>query len=224
MTTDTTFRALHDVGLAAWFGGSVFGIAGLNAAAEEAPDQRTTDVIESIGWAKWSPVAAAAIGAHLVGGGGLLLGNRKRALAQKGAGGTAVAKLAFTGAALAATGYARVLGKKVEDAVVHHNTQVPSSTTSHADPATTRQGASTDVGQAAKDADKTVGQAVSGVAERLPLDVRQARTRLRYVQFLVPFFTGAALVLGAQAGEEQRPGEQLRGIARRAGSVVGLDV
>lgn len=71
MSRDTTFRTLHDIGLAAWFGGSLFGVAGLNAAAEEAQDERTTARITSVGWAKWTPVNALAIGAHLVGGAGL---------------------------------------------------------------------------------------------------------------------------------------------------------
>lgn len=224
MTTDTTFRALHDIGLAAWFGGSVFGVAGLNAAAEEAPDQRTTDLVESVGWAKWSPVGALAVGLHLVGGAGLLLGNRKRIAAEKGVGGTAAAKAAVTAGALVATAYSRVLGKKIEDAVVHRSSSASSSATSHADPGTTREGAASDLGQAAKEADKVAGQAVSDAAERLPVDVRQARAQLRYVQFAIPVLTGAALVLAARAGEEQRPGAQLRGIARRAGSAVGLDV
>src|SRR3954447_2790554 len=78
-TRNTTLRALHDVGLAAWFGGSLFGVAGLNAAAEEAQQQRTTARITSVGWAKWAPVNAAFVGAHLVGGAGLLAANRKRA-------------------------------------------------------------------------------------------------------------------------------------------------
>jgi len=56
MSRDTTFRTLHDIGLAAWFGGSLFGVAGLNAAAEEAQDERTTARITSVGWAKWTPV------------------------------------------------------------------------------------------------------------------------------------------------------------------------
>ena len=89
-------------GAAAWFGGSLFGLAGLNAAAEESGDRRTADRVSSIGWAKWSPVNALAIGAHLIGGAGLLAENRKRAVAQKGHTGTVNAKLALTAAALAA--------------------------------------------------------------------------------------------------------------------------
>jgi hypothetical protein len=220
-TRNTGLRTLHDVGLAAWFGGSLFGVAGLNAAAEEAHQQRTTARITSVGWAKWSPINAAAIGAHLVGGAGLLAVNRKRALVQKGATGTAVAKLVLTGAALGATAYTRVLGKKIEDAVVHDSPGMSSSTTTHLDRGTTQQGGG-GAAQAVGEIDKQAGQAMSQVAESLPVGAAQAQRQLHYAQLAVPALTGALLVLAAQAGEQQRPGDQLRGAVRRVGSAIGV--
>ena len=219
-TRNTILRALHDVGLAAWFGGSLFGVTGLNAAAEESADRRTAEKLESIGWAKWSPVNTAAMAVHAVGGLGLLAENRKRAVAQKGHAGTAGAKLALTGAAVAASVYSRLLGKKVEDAVVHDASGVSSSTTSHVPGSTARGGGSTSAGEAAREADKRAGQTTSQVAEQLPMDVARAQRQLHALQYAVPALTGAVLVLSSQAGEQQRPGDQLRGIARRAGSVV----
>ncbi|MDQ0578030.1 hypothetical protein [Streptomyces rishiriensis] len=112
---NTVIRSLHDVGLAAWFGGSLMGAIGLNGAAkDEGGTEATRDRISSSGWAKWSPVNAAAIGAHLFGGGGLLAVNAHRVAAQRGVAGSTGAKTVVTAAALAATAYARVLGKKVE--------------------------------------------------------------------------------------------------------------
>src|SRR3954468_4732503 len=128
-TRNTVLHALHDVGLAAWFGGSLFGLAGLNAAAEESGDRRTADRVSSIGWAKWSPVNFLAIGAHVVGGAGLLAENRKRRVARRGHPGPASATLALPAAAMAASGHARLVGKKVEDAVIHADSGVSSSTT-----------------------------------------------------------------------------------------------
>ncbi len=75
-TRATVFRSMHDVGLAAWFGGSLFGVAGLNAVAEEAGDRRSASRLTSIGWAKWSPVNTLAVAVHAVGGVGLLTENR----------------------------------------------------------------------------------------------------------------------------------------------------
>ncbi|MCX5000481.1 hypothetical protein ABZ722_31580 [Streptomyces longwoodensis] len=112
---NTAIRSLHDLGLAAWFGGSLMGAVGLNGAAkDEGGTETTTDRISSAGWAKWTPVNAAAIGAHLFGGGGLLAVNAQRVATQQGVAASTVAKTVVTAAALAATAYARVLGKKVE--------------------------------------------------------------------------------------------------------------
>lgn len=223
-TRNTTLRALHDVGLAAWFGGSLFGVAGLNAAADEAGDRQTVDRITSIGWAKWSPVNTLAVAAHVVGGAGLLAANRKRAVAQKGHTGTATAKLVLTGVALAATAYTRLVGKKVEDAAIHAASGASSSTVSPLDSSTTRQGGDTGVGETVRQADKAAGQATSAAAESLPVDVEQARRQLNALQYAIPVLTGAIVVLSAQAGEQQRPGDQLLGLARRAGSAVSSAV
>ena len=111
---NTIVRSLHDLGLAAWFGGSLMGAVGLNGAAEHEGGNLRTAQIASNGWARWTPVNAAAIGAHLVGGAGVLLANRGRVAGQRGVGASTVAKTVLTAAALAATGYSRVLGKKIE--------------------------------------------------------------------------------------------------------------
>ncbi|MDN3296328.1 hypothetical protein QWM81_20115 [Streptomyces ficellus] len=112
---NTVLRSLHDVGLAAWFGGALMGAVGLNGAArDEGGTWATTARIASSGWAKWTPVNAAAIGAHLVGSSGLLAANAARVVGQQGVATSTVVKTALTGAALAATAYSRVLGKKIE--------------------------------------------------------------------------------------------------------------
>ncbi|MDO0924321.1 hypothetical protein QQY24_02430 [Streptomyces sp. TG1A-8] len=112
---NTVIRSLHDVGLATWFGGSLMGAVGLNGAAKDQGGSETAVArISSSGWAKWTPVNAAAIGAHLFGGGGLLAVNAHRITGQKGVAASTTAKTAVTAAALAATAYARVLGKKIE--------------------------------------------------------------------------------------------------------------
>jgi hypothetical protein len=109
---DTLVRALHDVGGAAWFGGSLMGAIGLNGAASDAPHEDERVPIAADGWARWAPFNAAAVGAHLVGGAGLLLANRGRAVGQKGVTSNTIIKTALTGAAVAATAYSGVLGAK----------------------------------------------------------------------------------------------------------------
>ena len=110
---DTFIRSLHDLGMAAWFGGSLMGAVGVNGAAGAAKDPTERARLSSIGWAKWTPVQVAAVGVHAVGGIGLMLSNRKRLASQPGAGSATVVKLVLTGAAAAVTAYSGVLGKRV---------------------------------------------------------------------------------------------------------------
>jgi hypothetical protein len=113
MARDTLSRSLHDLGLAAWFGGTLANAVALNPAAGKAGDDSASGRVANTGWDRWTPVNAAAIGTHLVGSVGQLVGNRGRLTAQQGVGTMAVAKTALTAAALAATGYSRVLGRRV---------------------------------------------------------------------------------------------------------------
>ena len=115
MAKDTLSRSLHDVGLAAWFGGTLANAVALNPAAAEADTANGTGRVANTGWNKWTPVNAAAIGAHLAGSIGELVGNRSRVAAQQGVASTALVKTGLTAAALAVTGYSRVLGRKVND-------------------------------------------------------------------------------------------------------------
>lgn len=113
---NTLVRTLHDVGLAAWFGGSLMGAIGLNGAGAAVLDDKERARVASAGWAKWTPVNAAAIGAHLAGAASLLAANKGRVAAQKGVTANSVAKTALTAAALGITAYSRALGKKIENA------------------------------------------------------------------------------------------------------------
>jgi hypothetical protein len=112
----TISRAMHDVGLAAWFGGALNGAIGLNGAASDVDDPRQRARVANAGWARWTPFNAAAIGAHLIGGAQLLKENKGRVATQKGVLANTNVKLVLTAAALGATAYSRVLGKKMQSA------------------------------------------------------------------------------------------------------------
>jgi CBS domain-containing protein len=111
---NTVARTLHDLGLAAWFGGSLMGAVGLNgaAAAVDPADQRLR--VANAGWARWTPVNLAGIAAHVAGGSVLLVANKGRLAGQRGVATATIAKTALTGLALAATGYSRALGAKLQ--------------------------------------------------------------------------------------------------------------
>ncbi|HVM27964.1 MAG TPA: hypothetical protein VM433_09870 [Mycobacteriales bacterium] len=113
---NTLAHALHDIGLAAWFGGSLMGAIGVNGAAADVDDPRQRARVANAGWARWTPVNLAAITAHLVGGAKILKENKGRVSTQKGVLANTNTKLALTAGALGATAYARVLGQKVMSA------------------------------------------------------------------------------------------------------------
>jgi hypothetical protein len=110
----TAFRSLHDLGLAAWFGGSLMGSVGLNGTAETVGrTEEDTARIASTGWKQWTPVNAGAIAVHLIGGAGILAANAARVKGQQGVAASTIAKSVATAAAMAATAYSGVLGTKV---------------------------------------------------------------------------------------------------------------
>jgi hypothetical protein len=115
-TDNTLARTLHDLGLAAWFGGSLMGAAGLNGAAAVVQDPTQRLRVANSGWARWTPLNLAGIVAHLAGGAVLTGANKGRLASQQGVATASTVKTALTVAALGTTAYARVLGKKLERA------------------------------------------------------------------------------------------------------------
>ena len=113
---NTVSRSLHDLGLAAWFGGSLMGAVGLNGAAAQVQEPKQRLRVATAGWNRWTPVNLAGIAAHLAGGAVLLGANKGRVASQQGVASATVVKTALTGAALAATAWSRALGAKLEEA------------------------------------------------------------------------------------------------------------
>ncbi|MFE0590807.1 hypothetical protein [Micromonospora echinospora] len=181
----TVLRSMHDLGLAAWFGGSLMGATGVNGAAAQISDRTQRLPMASAGWARWTPVNAAAIGAHLAGAVGELVTESPRMLSQSGVGRMSAVKTALTVAALAVTGYSRMLGMRLEKAG-----QPP----------------------------------VAGVTEPqhdTPRAVASSQRQMKVLQWAVPAITGALIVVTSYAGEQQKPGQVLRGILGRAGGMMG---
>ncbi|MGY1747580.1 hypothetical protein [Blastococcus sp. SYSU D00695] len=174
MARNTLSRSLHDLGLAAWFGGTLANAVALNPAAGEASGG-STGAVANAGWNRWTPVNAAAIGAHLVGSVGQLAGNSGRVAQQKGVAGMSVLKTALTAAALGVTAYSRGLGR-----IVDRGGAVPA-----------RSG--------------------TKPSRRTRADVAAAQEQLDRLQWVVPALTGLLVALSSYAGEQQRPGEVLRG-------------
>lgn len=181
----TMLRSMHDLGLAAWFGGSLMGALGVNGGAAQLDDARLRLPVASAGWSRWTPVNALAITAHLVGGAGELAVESPRVIAQSGVARMSALKTGLTVAALVVTGYSRVLGRRLE-----------------------RAGA----------------LPVEGTTEPAydtPADVADCQRRMKMLQWAIPALTGALIVVSAYAGEQQKPGQVLRGVLKQVGALPG---
>jgi hypothetical protein len=181
MARNTTSRALHDLGLSAWFGGTLANAVALNPAAGEAGG--SSGKVANVGWNRWTPVNAAAIGAHLVGSVGQLIGNRDRVAQQQGVAGMSVVKTLLTAAALGVTAYSRTLGQVVNGP--------------------------------GKGAGNPSSRSGTKPAKRTKAEVAAAQEQLDALQWVIPALTGALVVVSAYAGEQQRPSEVVKGVARR---------
>ena len=101
---NTLARTLHDVGLAAWFGGSLMGAVGVNGASREVDDPTDRARVAHAAWARWTPVNAAAIAAHVIGSVPIAWANKGRLAIQPQARWVNGAKAGLTLAALGVTG------------------------------------------------------------------------------------------------------------------------
>jgi hypothetical protein len=195
MTSDQTFaRSLHDLGAAAWFGGALMGVVGLQGAAAAMPDDEGVSVAD-IGWQRWRPWKTAAIATHVAGSLSLLWGNKGRLAGQRGAMATNLAKTGVFVAALGADLYAASLGRRVAQ---HRSASAEVALESSGD-----------------------GPSADALTERDPStagDLEQledTQRRLRVVQWAVPALTGLNIALAAKMGEQQRPTNLLSGLAER---------
>ncbi|PWC07682.1 hypothetical protein [Mycetocola zhujimingii] len=107
---NTVVRSMHDIGLAAWFGGSLMGAVGLNGATAKASSSSEGLRLASIGWARWAPVEIAAIVMHGIGGLGLIGGNKERLKNQEESRTNTAVKLGITIAAGATSVISAILG------------------------------------------------------------------------------------------------------------------
>lgn len=128
---NTLVRSLHDIGAAGWFGSVLMAAVATNRAVGEISDPVEVGRVTNGVWRRWRPVNAGLVAAHLVGATGLLLANKGRVGMQKGVGSSSVAKTAVTAAALGASVYSGLLGKRIDaaGAVPMDDATTPSSHT-----------------------------------------------------------------------------------------------
>lgn len=117
MTSTNTFvRSLHDLGVAGWFGSVLMAAVATNRAVGDIDDPIQVGQVTNGVWRRWRPANAALVASHLVGATGLVLANKGRLGFQKGVGSSSAAKTLVTTAALGASMYSGVLGKRIDAA------------------------------------------------------------------------------------------------------------
>jgi hypothetical protein len=109
----TTLAVLHDVGLAAWFGGAWMGAIGLNGATIEVDDHTQRTRVANAGWFRWAPIAGASLLGHVASAyalGRLLPAPEGRA---QGSAGLRRLRTAVTIAAMISTAETGISGQRV---------------------------------------------------------------------------------------------------------------
>jgi hypothetical protein len=189
MTDDNRYlvQAVHDLGSALWFGGSVMGVAGVNKSGSDL--QRGIDRVRVAGsaWQRFAPAQWGGIAATLGTGLYLTASSRRRLALQEGYGRVGAVKAALTVAGAGATAFAaysgRQIGRLAEEAE--------------------QRGESVDV----KDATlPTAGT---------PKEVVSWQRRQRVAQAVVPLLAGGVITCNAWLVQAYRPGASVRGVLGR---------
>ena len=187
-TTDNHFlaQAVHDLGTALWFGGSVMGIAGVNKSGADLTSGIDKVRVASSAWSRFSPAQWGGIAATLGTGLQLTSSNKARLALQKGYASVGTLKAALTVAGAGATAYAAYsgaqIGKLAEQAAKNGNLEVKDATLPSAG---------------------------------TPAEIKKWQARQRVTQAAVPALAGAVIVCNAWLVQSYRLGSTVKGLLGR---------
>ncbi|NEM04579.1 hypothetical protein [Geodermatophilus normandii] len=185
-TTDNHFiaQAVHDLGTALWFGGSVMGIAGVNKSGADLTSGIDKVRVASSAWSRFSPAQWGGIAATLGTGLQLTSSNKARLALQEGYGTVGTLKAALTVAGAGATAFAAYSGAKIGKLA--------------------EQAAGADGSLDVKDA--TLPSAGT------PPEIRKWQARQRVTQAAVPALAGGVIVCNAWLVQAYRPMSTVKGL------------
>jgi len=180
-------QAVHDLGSALWFGGTVMGVAGVNKAGSDLTQGIDRIRVASAAWRRFAPAQWAGIAATLLAGLRLTqVGGRRMAL-QKGFASVGALKAGIAVAGAAATGYAAYSGSRIG--------RLAEQAYTHGEPIEVK--------------DATIPS--DGTPERIATWQR----RQRIAQFAVPVLAGANIVCGSWLVQSYRTGATAKGVLGR---------
>jgi hypothetical protein len=180
-------QAVHDLGSALWFGGSMMGVVGVNKAGRDLTQGIDRIRVASSAWRRFSPFQWAGVGATVLAGSRLTqVGGRRLAL-QQGFASVGALKAGITVAGALGTGYAAFCGRRIA--------KLSEEAQAHGDPVEVR--------------DATVP------APSTPAPIAKWQRRQRFAQVVVPVLAGANIVCGSWLVQSYRSVTTLKGVTRR---------
>ena len=180
-------QAVHDLGSALWFGGTVMGVAGVNKSGADLTQGIDRVRVASAAWGRFAPAQWAGVGATLLAGLRLTQVGGRRVALQEGFGRVGAVKAGLAVAGAGASAYAAYsgsrIGKLAEESV--------------------QQGRPLEV------EDATIPMPTT------PSEIATWQRRQRVTQFVVPLLAGANIVCNSWLVQSYRTGSTLKGVARR---------
>ena len=188
-STDNHFvaQAVHDLGSAMWFGGTLMGIAGVNKSGSELTQGIDRVRVASSAWARYAPAQWSGIAATLLAGLQLTRVGGRRVALQKGFGSVGALKAGLAVAGAGASAYAAYCGSRI--------------------------GALAE--QAAQRGEQLEVKDATLPTAGTPEEIARWQRRQRVTQFAVPVLAGANIVCGSWLVQSYRAGATLKGIAGR---------
>ena len=180
-------QAVHDLGSAVWFGGSVMGVAGVNKSGEDLTNSLDRVRVANSAWSRFGPVEWVGIGATLLAGLRLTQVGKTRVALQQGFGRTGAVKAGVAVAGAAATAWSTYCGVKIGKLTEQY--QAP--------------GRRVEV----QDATTPTGET--------PPEIARWQRRERLAQTMVPLLSGANIVLGSYLVQSYRAGATTKGVLHR---------
>jgi hypothetical protein len=183
----TVAQAIHDLGAALWFGGSVMGVAGVNKSGADLRDGLDKIRVAEAAWQRFAPAQWLGIGSVLLSGARLTGASSGHLASDPGFARAGKAKVVATLAGAAATAFAAYSGKRIGELAEQR-------------------------AQGGGDID-TKDATIPG--PQTPPEVAAWQARQRVAQYLVPALAGATIVLNARLVQGYRPRAALRGLVDR---------
>jgi hypothetical protein len=180
-------QAVHDVGSALWFGGTVMGVAGVNKSGSDLEQGIDRIRVAESAWGRFSPVQWAGIGATMLAGLQLTRVGGRRVALQKGFGSVGALKAGITVLGAAATAYSAYCGAKIGKAAE----------------------------EAYQRGDRIEVKDATVPTEQTPQEIATWQRRQRVAQYAVPVLAGANIVCGSYLVQSYRMGATAKGILRR---------